>query len=147
MEDIPGADTDDGVFDAPSPIEMEVYEGGAHDENPAQGDVDSRNVEQTPPHGHDSEHGIFDRSKNIYFLYFSLKDLYFIFIYSPSSSSLYFCSPHTFLGTFQMLMKFLDFLIRLLALGTTQTSPRMSQDTLLQRGVLPQYLPLPTSLM
>jgi hypothetical protein len=93
MEDIPGADTDDGVFDAPSPIEMEVYEGGAHDENPAQGDVDSRNVEQTPPHGHDIEHGSFDRSKNIYFLYFSLKDLYFIFIYSPSSSSIYFCSP------------------------------------------------------
>jgi hypothetical protein len=27
MEDIPGADMDDGVFDAPSPIEMEVYEG------------------------------------------------------------------------------------------------------------------------
>jgi hypothetical protein len=35
MEDIPGADMDDGVFDAPSPIEMEVYEGGAHNENPA----------------------------------------------------------------------------------------------------------------
>jgi hypothetical protein len=49
MEDIQGADTDDGVFDAPSPIEMEVYQGGAHDENPAQGDVDHRNVEQTPP--------------------------------------------------------------------------------------------------
>jgi hypothetical protein len=44
MEDIPGADTDDGVFDAPSPIEIEVYEGGEHNENPAQGDVDSRNV-------------------------------------------------------------------------------------------------------
>jgi hypothetical protein len=95
MEDIPGADMDDGVFDAPSPIEMEVYEGGAHDENHAQGDVDSRNVQQTPPHGHDSEQGIFDRSKNIYIFIFSLKDLYFIFIYSPSSSSLYFCSPST----------------------------------------------------
>jgi hypothetical protein len=69
MEDIPGADMDDGVFDAPSPIEMEVYKGGTHDENLAQGDVDSRNVQQTPPHGHDSEQGIFDRSKNIYFLY------------------------------------------------------------------------------
>jgi hypothetical protein len=69
MEDIPGADMDDGVFDAPSPIVMEVYECGAHDENPAQGDVDSRNVQQTPPHGHDSEQGILDTSKNICFLY------------------------------------------------------------------------------
>jgi hypothetical protein len=67
MEDIPGADMDDGVFDAPSPIEMKVYEGGANDENPAQVDVDSRNVQQTPPHGHDSEQGILDRSKNICF--------------------------------------------------------------------------------
>jgi hypothetical protein len=67
--DIPGADMDDGVSDAPSPIEMEVYEGGAHDENAAHVDVDSRNVEQIPPHGHDSEQGIFDRSKNIYFSY------------------------------------------------------------------------------
>jgi hypothetical protein len=69
MEDIPGADMDDGVFDAPSPIEMEVYEGGAHDENPAQGDVDSRNAQQTPPHGHDTEQSILDGSKNICFLY------------------------------------------------------------------------------
>jgi hypothetical protein len=42
---------------------------GAHDENPAQGDVDSRNAQQTPPHGHDSEQGILNRSKNICFLY------------------------------------------------------------------------------
>jgi hypothetical protein len=55
MEDNPGADMDDDVFEAPSPIEMEVYEDGAHDENLAQGDVDSRNAQQTPPHGHDSE--------------------------------------------------------------------------------------------
>jgi hypothetical protein len=69
MKDIPGADTDDGVFDAPSPIEMKVYEGGTHDENPAQGDVDSRYAQQKPPHGHDSEQGILDRSKNICILY------------------------------------------------------------------------------
>jgi hypothetical protein len=60
MEDIPGADLDNSVFDAPSPIEMEVYEDGAHAENPAHGDVDSRNTQQTPPHGHDSEQGILD---------------------------------------------------------------------------------------
>jgi hypothetical protein len=60
---------DDGVFEAPSPIEMEVYEDGAHAENLAQGDVDSRNAQQTPPHGHDSEQSILDRSKNICFLY------------------------------------------------------------------------------
>jgi hypothetical protein len=63
------ADMDDGVFEAPSPIEMEVYEDGAHAENLAQGDVDSRNAQQTPPHGHDSEQSILDRSKNICFLY------------------------------------------------------------------------------
>jgi hypothetical protein len=95
MQDIPGADTDDGVFDAPSPIEMEVYEGGAHDDNPAQGDVDSRFAQQTPPHGHDSEQGILDRSKNICFFIFGLKDVYFIFTYTPSLFSLYFCSPST----------------------------------------------------
>jgi hypothetical protein len=46
-----------------------------------------------------------------------------------------------------MSMKFLDFLIRLLAQGTMQTSTRVSQDILLQRGGLPQYLPPPTILM
>jgi hypothetical protein len=100
-----------------------------------------------PPHGHDSEHCSFDRSKNIYiFIYFSLNDLYFIFIYHLLLLFI-FAAPHTFLATFQMLMKFLDFLIRLLALATMPTSPRVSQDTLLQRGVFPQYLPLPTRLM
>jgi hypothetical protein len=73
---------------------MEVYQGGAHDENPAQGDVDYRNVEQTPPHGHDSEHCSFDRSKNIYFLYFSLKDLYFIFIYHLPLLFIFAAPPH-----------------------------------------------------
>jgi hypothetical protein len=69
MEDNPGIDMDDDVFEAPSPIEMEVYEDGVHAETPAQGDVDSRNAQQTPPHGHDSEQGILYRSKNICFLY------------------------------------------------------------------------------
>jgi hypothetical protein len=81
------------------------------------------------------------------FLYiFSLNDLYFIFIYHLLLLFI-FAAPHTFLATFQMLMKFLDFLIRLLALATMPTSPRVSQDTLLERGVFPQYLPLPTRLM
>jgi hypothetical protein len=70
MEDNPGVDMEDGVFEAPSPIEMELHEDGTHAENPAQGDVDSRNAQQTPPRGHYSEQGILDRSKNIYFLLF-----------------------------------------------------------------------------
>jgi hypothetical protein len=137
---------DDGVFEAPSPIEMEVYEDSAHAENPAQGDVDSRNAQQTPPHGLGSEQGILDRSKNICYLYLS-KGSVFYFTYTPSFFSFYLQPVHIFLGTFPMLMKFLDFLIRLLAQGTMQTSTHVSQDILLQRGGLPQYLPLPTILM
>jgi hypothetical protein len=34
MEDNPGVDMEDDVFEAPSPIEMELHEDGAHAEHP-----------------------------------------------------------------------------------------------------------------
>jgi hypothetical protein len=108
MEDNPGADMEDDVFEAPSPIEMELHEDGAHAKNLAQGDVDSRNAQQTPPHGHDNEHGILDRSKNICF-YISLKDMYFVLLTHHPSFLLFLQPLHIFLGTFPMSMKFLVF--------------------------------------
>jgi hypothetical protein len=77
MEDNPGADIEDDVFEAPSPIEMELHGDSVHAGNPTQVDVDSRHAQQTPPHRHDSEQGILDRSKNIYLLFHFLK-MFFI---------------------------------------------------------------------
>jgi hypothetical protein len=92
MEDNPGADMEDDIFEAPSPIEMELHEDSVHAENPAQGDADSRNAQQTPPHGHDSEQGILDRSKNICFLYQSQGSVSY-FTYTPSFFSFIFAAP------------------------------------------------------
>jgi hypothetical protein len=71
---------------------MELHEDDAHAENPTQGDVDSRNVQQTPPHRHDSEQGILDRSKNICFLYQSQGSVSY-FTYTPSFLYFIFAAP------------------------------------------------------
>jgi hypothetical protein len=58
---------------------MELHGDGVHTENPNQDDDDDDNkyIHQTPPHRHDSEQGIFDRSKNIYVIFYKM--FYIIF--------------------------------------------------------------------